>query len=194
MPALSDITNSTTGTTRGSVASNTWSGVGWGSPILHPTEDWGNLNFIMPEPPSIQLKHTQANQLRVLGKLNDWLNKSTLLMAQANLVPTHASSPICWSRPTANNLDLLAQLVPLPDLFRVPPHMGLLFQSHQDILQCVGSPTLRWLQDEYDHNKAHTLEDLISWLEQAPPYRDNPCAGEHTLIPVCWDPYPVFEQ
>ena len=163
MPALSDITNSTTGMTRGSAASDAWSGVGWGSPILRPTEDWGNLNFIMPKPPSIQLERAQANQLRVLGKLNNWLNESTPSIAQADLIPTHANSPIRWSRPTANNLDLLAQLVPSPDPFRVPPRTGPLFQSCWDILQCVGSPTLRWLQDEYDHDEAHTLEDLLSW-------------------------------
>ena len=142
MPTLSDITNSTTGATRGSATSDAWSGVGWGSPILCPTEDWGNLDFIMPEPPNIQLERAQANQLRVLGKLNDWLNDSTLSIAQADLVPTRASSPIRWSRPMANNLDLLAQLAPSPDPFRVPPHTGPLFQSRREILQCVGSPTL----------------------------------------------------
>ena len=190
MPPLADITNSSTTATHASSTTNSWDEVGWGSPVVRLTEDWGNLDFIFPDPPGARLDRAQADQLRVLGELNNWLNEP----APANANPFDSDTSIDWTPPRMSNLDMLAQLAPSPDPFRVPAPTHQLFQQRREMLHREGSPTLRWQPGDRDYDREHTLEDLLGWPDRPPTYLADPHANERTLVAARWDPYPIFDQ
>jgi len=100
--------------------------------------------------------------------------------------------------PTSNSLGLklLANAAVRTEEDNSPPSPTVTHQERRANLQQFGEPPLRW-RPEYGHNWQHpidpewTLEDLMTWPQQAPAYQEHPRADERTLARASWDPYPT---
>ena len=193
MPALSDITNLSTGTTNGSACTNPWANTNWGSPVLHPVDDWANLDYIFPAP-NLRAKCAEATNQHIRGELDNWLNDLLPTPSRdTGPIPSDDNrNPFGWFLPTTN-LNLLTQLTPSPDLFRVPVLSHQVFEEQHRLHQLLDEPELCWHPGPQEYDRAHTLDDLFNWPEVPPRYQERPGDGEHILVAAQWDPYPVYE-
>ena len=90
-------------------------------------KDRSVASFITPD---LRAEHAEATNWCIRGELDDWLNNlSPMPSRDTRLIPSDDDrNPFGWFSPTTN-LNLLVQLAPLPDPFRVPAPSHQVFEE-----------------------------------------------------------------